>query len=188
LQEEYISFQDKNTVPEKTPSFDKRAITQIVMELYGFEGEISRLDSYEDQNARIKTSGGSYVLKIANKRWSLAFLDMQTEILERSRTMAPELILPRVIPTVIGETIKIIDGFAIRLLTFLDGNTLGDSPRCPALYRDIGHFMARFTRMMEGYAHPAANRQDDIWSMDNVMACKVYLAAYLRLTIFLREF
>jgi hypothetical protein len=42
--------------------------------------------------------------------------------------------------------------------------------------------------MMEGYAHPAANRQDDIWSMDNVMACKVYLAAYLRLTIFLREF
>jgi Ser/Thr protein kinase RdoA (MazF antagonist) len=162
-------------MPSETPSFDNKAIAKIVMDLYGLVGEMSPLVSYEDQNAHIKTPKGSYVLKIANKRWPLAFLDMQIEILERSRTMAPELIVPRVIPTVMGDTITIIDGFAIRMLTFLDGNILGDSPRCPALYRDIGQFMARFTRMMEGYTHTAAHRQDDIWSMDNVMACKVFL-------------
>jgi len=160
---------------DTTPSFDNRSIAKIVGDLYGLEGEIAPLVSYEDQNARIKTPNSSYVLKIANKRWPLAFLDMQTEILERSRIVAPELILPRVIPTIKGNTITIIDGFAVRLLTFLDGNNLGDSPRCPALYRDIGHFMARFTRMMEGYTHPAAHRQDDIWSLDNVMACQVCL-------------
>ncbi len=162
-------------MPDTTPSFDNKSIAQIVMDLYGWEGEVSPLVSYEDQNARIRTSRSSYVLKIANMRWPLAFLNMQTEVLERSRTVAPELSLPRVIPTLEGETLTIMDGFAVRLLTYLDGNNLGDSPRCPALYRDIGNFMARFTQMMDGYSHPAAHRQDDSWNMDNVMACKVHL-------------
>ena len=163
-------------MPDQTPSFDNAFISNVVFELYGLKGEISHLDSFEDQNAQIKTAKESFVLKIANKRWPLAGLEMQTEVLERSRRIAPELVLPRVIPTTNGKTITVIDGFAFRLLTFLDGKILGDSPRSPGLYRDVGHFMARFTRMMEGYSHPAANRPDDLWNMDNVMACKVYLS------------
>lgn len=54
---------------DQVPNFDDQAIAQVAMNLYCIEGEISFLVSYEDQNALIETSDGSYVLKtILNPR------------------------------------------------------------------------------------------------------------------------
>ena len=78
-------------MPDQAPGFDSQAIARIALELYGIDGEISSLVSYEDQNARIKTPEGSYVLKIANKRWPVASLEMQSEALQHLATTAPEL-------------------------------------------------------------------------------------------------
>jgi Ser/Thr protein kinase RdoA (MazF antagonist) len=78
---------------DQVPNFDDQAIAQVAMNLYCIEGDISPLVSYEDQNALIETSDGSYVLKIA----------------------------------------------------------------------------------MQGYTHSAAERPDDLWNLDNVIACKVHL-------------
>ena len=75
----------ENTMPSQVPNFDNETIARLALELYGIEGEISSLVSYEDQNARIKTSSGSYVFKIANKRWVIEELHMQTEALEHLR-------------------------------------------------------------------------------------------------------
>lgn len=165
----------KNTVSEKQPHFDHKTIAHLAMELYGIEGEMSSLVSYEDQNAYIRTSGGSYVLKIANTRWTSEALHIQTEVLEHLATTAPELSFPQVIPTQSGETMTVVDGFAVRLFTFLEGNILGDALRSPELYRDIGCFTGQFSKAMQGFAHPAAHRTDDSWNLDNVIACKAYL-------------
>lgn len=162
-------------MPDQVPHFDDQAIANLAIELYGIDGEISSLVSFEDQNARIKTPGGSYLLKIANKRWGIEFLHMQSEALEHLRTTAPDLRVPRVITGISGEAITVVNGFAIRLLTFLEGNTLGVGSKSMALYFDLGRFMGRFTRAMQGYAHPAAHRPDDLWNLDNIIACKVYL-------------
>jgi Ser/Thr protein kinase RdoA (MazF antagonist) len=165
----------ENTVPSQVPNFDNETIAHLAMELYGIEGEISSFVSYEDQNARIKTSSDSYVLKIANKRWVIEELHMQIEALEHLRATAPELSVPHVIVTQSGDAITVVDGFAVRLFTFLEGNILADAQRSPELYSDIGCFMGRFSRAMQGYAHPAAHRPDDLWNLDNVRACKAYL-------------
>jgi len=162
-------------MPDEVPHFDNEAIAKLAVDLYGIDGEISSLVSYEDQNACIKTSGGNYVLKIANKRWAIEGLHMQTEVLEYLKTAAPELGLPRVVPTKSGETLKVVDGFAVRLLTFLEGNLFSVAPRSPELYLDLGRFLGRFTRAMQGYTHPAAHRPADLWNLDNVIACKAYL-------------
>ena len=162
-------------MPDQVPQFDIEAIARLAMVLYGMEGEISPLVSFEDQNARIKTSGGSYVLKIANKRWAIDGLYMQADAIEHLRTKAPELPLPRIVPTRTGEAITVIDGFAVRLFTFLEGNLLGTASRSPELYHDLGCFMGRFSKAMQDYSHPAAHRPDDLWNLDNVMSCKVYL-------------
>ena len=162
-------------MPDEVPHFDNEAIANLAVDLYGIDGEISSLASYEDQNACIKTSGGNYVLKIANKRRAIEGLHMQTEVLEHLRTAAPELGLPRVVPTKSGETLKVVDGFAVRLLTFLEGNPFSVAHRSPELYLDLGRFLGRFTRAMQGYAHPAAHRPVDLWNLDNVIACKAYL-------------
>ena len=51
-------------MPKEVPHFNNEAVAHLAMELYGIEGEISALVSYEDQNARIKTSDGTYVLRL----------------------------------------------------------------------------------------------------------------------------
>ena len=157
------------------PDFNNKAIADLVMELYGIEGEISSLVSYEDQNARIKTSNGSYVLKIANKRLPIEALHMQTDAVEHVRKTMPELNVPQIIPTKSGELITIINGFFIRLLTFLEGGILGHAHRSPSLYNNIGCFMGQFSVAMQDYSHPNAHRPDDLWNLDNILACKRYL-------------
>jgi len=162
-------------MPDKKPHFDNDTIAHLAVEMYGIEGEISSFVSYEDQNACIQTSGGSYVFKIANKRWTIEELNMQTAVLEHLRTTAPELSLPHVIPTKSNETITVLDGFAVRLFTFIEGDILGNALRSPELYHDTGCFMGQFSKAMQGFTHPAAHRPDDLWNLDNVIACKAYL-------------
>jgi len=159
----------------QVPGFDTKAIATLAAELYGIEGEISPLVSYEDQNARITARSGTYVVKIANKRWPLAELQMQTEVLGHLGVAAPQITVPKAMLNKKGEAITVVDGFAVRVLTYLEGALFTDAPKSPALYFDMGRFMGRFTSAMQGYAHPAAHRPHDLWNLDNVLACKVYL-------------
>jgi len=167
-------MQDK-VIGIQVPEFSKEAITNLAKELYGIEGKISSLVAYEDQNARIKTQDGSYVLKIANNRFAIEALQMQIDILAYLADAAPDLALPRVIPSKNGEHIEIVDGFAVRVLIFLEGDILRNVARSPELYHDLGNFLGRFSTAMDGYSHPDAYKPDDFWNLDNVMACKLYL-------------
>ena len=151
-------------IGSQVPKFSNEAITNIAKELYGIEGKISSLVSYEDQNARIKTQNDSYVLKIANNRFAAEALQMQVDIMAYLADAAPDLTLPRVIPSKNGENIEIVDGFLVRVFTFLEGNTLGNVARSPELYHDIGSFLGRFSTAMDGYSHPDAYKPDDFWN------------------------
>ena len=159
----------------EVPSFDHDQLASIAMDLYGIEGEISPLDSYEDQNARIKTPLGSYVLKIANKRWTHEELDLQTRVLDHLNKSAPEVHSPLTLANKEGETMAEVDGFSVRMLTFLEGEILGTAARSPELNHDIGRFMGQFTKAMESFDHPVPESSNDLWNLDNVLACKMHL-------------
>jgi Ser/Thr protein kinase RdoA (MazF antagonist) len=159
----------------QVPNFDKQAFVKIAKKYYGLEGEISSLVSYEDQNALINTSKGKFVIKIANKRWDLEFIKMQTDVLEYLKNVAPDMMFPKVVPSLNGEKIIFVDGFPVRLLIFLEGDVLGYMKKSPELYRDIGRFMGRFSNAMIGFSHPCREGSDPLWKLDNVMACKAYL-------------
>ncbi len=160
---------------DQVPEFDNEAIAKIMQEHYGIKGEITPLVSFEDQNARIKTPNGSYVLKVANKRVEVESLEMQTEVLEHLKAKAPKLGVPDVVPSLGGENIIVVDGFLVRLLTYLEGDLLVGVDRSPELYNDLGHFMGRFTKAMDGYSHGGSNKPDDLWLLDNVMLCKAHI-------------
>lgn len=168
---------------DKIPEFSDSQIAEIIMDLYGLHGEIKPLVSFEDQNARIKTADGTFVLKMGNKRWPMDWLNLQTEALELLADRAPELKLPRVIHSKQDKTITMVDGFPVRLLTFIEGDILGPAEgdaigaggRSPKLCHNLGHFMGRFTVAMQGYEHVGADRPDDLWNLDNILLCKAYL-------------
>jgi Ser/Thr protein kinase RdoA (MazF antagonist) len=159
----------------QVPNFDEQAFAKIAKEHYGLEGEISSFVSYEDQNALIKTPKGNFVIKIANKRGDLEFLKMQTEVLEHLKNVAPDMTFSSVVPSLNGEKIIFVDGFFVRLLTFLEGDVLGNTKRSPELYRDIGCFLGRFSNAMLGFSYPCREGSDVFWKLDNVIACKAYL-------------
>lgn len=162
-------------MPKKVPRFNDKAIVNIALELYGIEGKVSSLVSFEDQNALIKTSNGKYVLKFANKRWPVGAMHMQTEVLELLSSTLPHLDFPKMVKTKSGETTTFVDGFAVRMLTYIDGNTFGHGKKPPELYRSLGSFLGQFTQAMEGYRNPVSIRPDDYWNLDNVLACKGFL-------------
>jgi len=160
---------------DEVPSFDQAFMARLVTDLYGIEGEISPLVSYEDQNALIKTPVAKYVLKIANKKWSQAFVQAQTDVLEYLRINAPGLTFPNVVKTLEGNTMAHVEGFAIRLLTYLEGDLLTNTPRSPELYQDVGRFLGQFSKAMQGYPADSVEGSDPLWKLDNVLACKAYL-------------
>jgi Ser/Thr protein kinase RdoA (MazF antagonist) len=161
---------------ENVPRFNNEALAKLVLDIYGIEGEISPLVSYEDLNARVKTASASYVLKIANKKWSSEFLQMQTDVLVYLETSVPELTFPAVIQSLTGETMTSIDGFTVRLLTYLEGELLTNTARTPQLYQDVGRFLGQYSKTMQDYPHAVAGGSDELWGLDNVMACKMYLS------------
>ncbi|MCP5382172.1 MAG: phosphotransferase [Kordiimonadaceae bacterium] len=160
---------------DQVPNFSEEKIARIAKELYGLEGEIKSLVSFEDQNARIKTTHGCYVLKIANKRWSRDFLQMQTDVLDHLKTVAPDLTFPEAVKTLKGDTITFINGFAVRLLTYLEGNILANMERSPELYKDIGRFLGQFSNAMVSFPYDGTDGSDKYWKLDNVIDCKKYL-------------
>jgi len=160
---------------DEVPKFDQAFMVRLVTDLYGMQGDISPLVSYEDQNALIKTPGAKYVLKIANKKWSRAFVQAQTDVLDYLRINAPGLRFPSVVKTLEGDAITHVEGFAVRLLTYLEGDLLTNTPRSPELYQDVGRFLGQFSKAMQGYPAETVEGSDPLWKLDNVLACKAYL-------------
>jgi Ser/Thr protein kinase RdoA (MazF antagonist) len=163
-------------MPGNVPRFNDEALAKLALDIYGIKGEISPLVSYEDLNARIKTASATYVLKIANKKWSSEFLQMQTDVLVYLKNSVPELTFPAVIESLTGETMTSVDGFTVRLLTYLEGELLTNAARTPQLYQDIGRFLGQYSKAMQDYPHAVADGSDELWKLDNVMACKMYLS------------
>ena len=159
----------------EVPSFNHESLAAIAMGLYGIEGEISSLDSYEDQNARIKTPRGSYVLKVSNKRWTQEELDLQTRVLNHLHRSAPEVHCPLILTNKNGDAMAQVDGFSVRMFTYLEGEILGKVTRNPELNHDIGRSMGHFTKAVETFDHLAPKTSNDLWNLDNVLACKVHL-------------
>lgn len=160
---------------ELIPNFDNEKIAQIMKELYGMEGEISPLVSYEDQNALIKTETGKLVLKIANTKWPRTFLQAQIDVLKHLKVMAPNLKFSDTVKTLNGDELTVIDGFCVRLLTFLEGEMLTNIPRNEALYSDVGRFLGQFSKALQTFSPKELEGSDPLWKLDKAIDCKPYV-------------
>jgi Ser/Thr protein kinase RdoA (MazF antagonist) len=160
---------------EKVPNFDTEKIAGLFAELYGLEGEISFFSSFQDQNALIRGSQGSFVLKVHNTRWSREGLEAQVKVLQYLKEKAPEVICPAVIGNKNGEVFTKVEGFDIYLLSFLEGKMLGEVARTPELNRATGRFMGHFSKAMPNFSGTVPPRTGDLWNLDNVLACREYL-------------
>jgi Ser/Thr protein kinase RdoA (MazF antagonist) len=137
-------------------------------------GDISVLPSYADQNFRIRTESGDYVLKVANPQWSRMDLDLENQAMMALAERQPTLELPRVRHTPQGEHLLTLPVAGrrchVRMLSFVPGRTYADAigtvphAQREGLHRSLGDAVGRLTRGLEGFSHPAADRQHD-WNL-----------------------
>ncbi|SNT76741.1 hydroxylysine kinase /5-phosphonooxy-L-lysine phospho-lyase apoenzyme [Paracoccus seriniphilus] len=153
------------------PSLSPNEIQTLAASQFGITGKITLLNSERDQNARLTAHDQSYVLKITHPDEDASQLEMQNAALahlgERGVSGTP-----RLVPTLSGEPMAkvAIDGtdHLVRLVTWLEGPLLSQSPRSAAQLQNLGAFMGRLTAKLQGFGHPASFRPDFVWSLDHV--------------------
>ncbi|MCY1128110.1 aminotransferase class III-fold pyridoxal phosphate-dependent enzyme [Frigidibacter sp. RF13] len=153
------------------PALSTEALERLVRDRFGIAGQARPLASERDQNARIKGPDGTYVLKIANAGEDPAQIALQNATmahLEKAGVAG----LPRIVRTRDGADCAALeqDGAAhlVRLVTWIDGQPMSEAPRTLTQLANLGAFMGRVSRGLQGFGHAAAFRPDFYWSLDHV--------------------
>ena len=174
------------TFETKPPAFTEEQIKSILKTHFNKDGRIKPLVSERDQNAHIFSGDGEFVLKIANSAEDREFLEFQNAVLNHIAFIDPGLSIPVVLKgkdenAILKEIITIknpqIPGQThdVRLLSFLKGDIFSRAEKSLELYENLGRFMGRFSKAMQGFGHPKAHQPNFLWNLDNALFCKQYV-------------
>jgi len=149
------------------PTFSKKEITQYLIGQFGSVESVNELYSDRDQNFLIQlTLGDSYILKISNPAEQESILDLQKEATNFIQVKDPTLGVPRQI----GD-IKTIEKngkmYFVRQVQFLEGNFLKDQRLDKNSYQQLGAFLGRLSKVLDGFYHPSADRPFE-WDVRSV--------------------
>ncbi|MDQ3669956.1 MAG: aminotransferase class III-fold pyridoxal phosphate-dependent enzyme, partial [Actinomycetota bacterium] len=151
--------EDADTLAAPPPDLTLEEAGQVAREFFGISGSPSSLGSERDQNFRIESSAGSFVLKVSNSVEDPATIDMQTKAMLHIAAVDPELPIARVCPTNDGAPWSVLERnrrrHLVRLVTFLEGSELGPSDLGPAAFHELGATVGRVGRALRGSFHPA---------------------------------
>jgi 4-aminobutyrate aminotransferase-like enzyme/Ser/Thr protein kinase RdoA (MazF antagonist) len=152
---------------------------QLARELYGLETTAKVLPGEYDDNFHLtlalaspySAEGGvsaahpGFVLKVMHPARERSFIDMQCQALQHLAERAPQLSLPRVLPTRRSEAFTAIqapDGSErlVWLLTYVRGTELAKAnPHAAELLQGLGRFLGEMDAALSGFVHPAARRE-----------------------------
>ncbi len=153
------------------PALSPSTLETLTRDRFGIEGTARALQSERDQNARIKGPRGTFVLKIANAGEDPAQIALQNAALAHLERAGVDG-LPRLIRTSDGTDCADVQENGqtslVRLVTWIDGQPMSQIPRSLTQSHNLGAFMGRLSRGMQGFGHPAAFRPDFYWSLDHV--------------------
>ena len=166
---------------QTAPRLSREEAVRIAAELYGIEVSAAPLPSERDQNFLLHDSHGEqFVLKIANSKESLEFLEMQNCMIRFLSGAPVEMSFPRII---ISKSQKDIPAFEssggqphyVRLLSWIDGVCLASvQPHNRKLLRSLGRALAQMDAALAGFEHPAAHRSF-YWDIRRASVAREYL-------------
>lgn len=153
------------------PNLAASEVWALVARLYGIEGTAIRpLAGERDQNCAVETAHGTrYVFKISNASEPVPLVDFQIAALEHVARTSPGLPVPRVVRTLTGQTrdtAVLADGArtSVRMLTYLEGTQIRETPRTAAQRVAMGRTLAELNLALQGFTHPAA-AHDLLWNV-----------------------
>lgn len=153
------------------PNLAASEVQALVARLYGIGGTTVRpLAGERDQNCAVETADGTrYVFKVSNVSEPVPLVDFQIAALEHMARTSPGLPVPRVVRTMNGQTrdtVVLADGArtSVRMLTYLEGTQILETPRTAAQRVAMGRTLAELDLALQDFTHPAASH-DLLWNV-----------------------
>lgn len=161
------------------PALDADAVAALLVEHYDLRGTLSPLPGERDQNFRVVDAAGQgWVAKVALPDEESAFV-MQAALLAHVAAVDPTLAIPRLRPSQHGQAIVPIahDGrsYRLRVVSWLEGTPLAESPRSHEQLRAVGRTAGRLARALRSFGHPGAHRALD-WDIARTLLSRPRLA------------
>jgi hydroxylysine kinase len=138
---------------EAFDSISEADAAAALRDTFGIEAVgLVRLDTERDDTFRVATADAVVLLKVAHPGDDPGLVELQNLALRRIAEVDPELPVPRVLHT------GAIAGRSARVLSWLSGQLMLDSPRSAAQLRAAGETLGRLSRALAPLDHPAAHR------------------------------
>jgi Ser/Thr protein kinase RdoA (MazF antagonist) len=162
------------------PDFTPESAARVAREHFGIQGECRSLAGERDLNFCLQGLDGSrHLLKIWNHAQDPAVIDFLIGALRHLELSAPGIPVPRIVRTLKGERRATVAGraeHAVCLMTWLEGESLRDTPATPALFESLGSSLAHLDRALSDFVHAASHR-DMLWDVSKAHRLRVLLPA-----------
>lgn len=148
-------------------------LKSLLQHEFGFENpKIEKLNGYFNINYLVSDPHTSFILKTYQFDQELFdTLEAETQVLCHLQTLSKDN-YPRPISFANGEFLQVfnIDGKNTigRLLSFLDGSFLGDTPASPSLFASMGRFMGELDRNLEGFSNYVLKARTLDWDIQHL--------------------
>ena len=144
------------------PNLAPAEVQALVARLYGMDVGVKALAGERDQNCALESADGTrYVFKISNPSEPVSLVDFQIAAIEHIARTSPSQPVPRVVRMLDGRArdfVALADGSraTVRMLTYLDGIQIRETPRTAAQRVAMGKGLAELNLALQGFTHPAA--------------------------------
>ena len=133
-----------NVLQNEAPALETEALAALAERHFGLRGSLRPLPSERDQNARLTTESGSFVLKLSNPAEDPGQIALQSAVLAHLETVGMAGI-PRLVRTRDGAAAAQValdrGPAALRLVTWIDGVPMAEAARSPAQLSALGRYM-----------------------------------------------
>ncbi len=136
---------------------------RLLTERFGVDGTLHPLGSHQDQNWRVDTQHGRFVLKVSNPGFPRTGLEAQNAAMLHLAAAGVDFDVPVPQPSTTGELIPQWQHrdrvFDVRLVTYLDGQPLADFDHLdPSVLGRQGALAARCALALSDFDHPGLDR------------------------------
>lgn len=138
----------------------------LLKDLYGLGPIQSKfLEGFENKTYRIEHNNSVCILKVyVHSREAESAIQVEDQVLDKLQEFK-DYSFPRTIRTKDDRPYIVRDGKLIRLLSFVDGNLLGNTERHTSILQSLGTFLGRMDRSLADIYAPALAAKEDDWDM-----------------------
>nr|WP_240950021.1 phosphotransferase [Novosphingobium sp. ERN07] len=145
--------------------FGTEGAARILGQHFGLSGKITPLTAERDENFRVQSAQGQFVLKVFGPGTPEDEADMLCAVLRHLQDRAPSLPVPRLVAASPATPFVRLDGGRLAVLyTFLPGTPLMEVRRSIAQAQACGALAAQLGHALRDFSHPAMHRRL-IWDL-----------------------